>query len=136
MAARCLGELQQNRRCPARGGRPQGGPRIYEKALAIAERLAAQDPGNTEWQRDVSVSYNKIGDVRLEGGDRKGTLEAYEKALVIAERLAAKEPGNAEWQRDVSVSYNKIGDVRLEGATATGPSRPTRRPWLSPSASP
>ena len=77
MAARCLGELQQNRRCPGwRGATASGALESDEKALAIAKRLAAQDPGNTEWQRDVSVSYNKIGDVRLEGGDRKGTLEA------------------------------------------------------------
>jgi hypothetical protein len=36
--------------------------------LAIAKRLAAGDPSNTEWQRDLSVSYEKLGDVaELEG---------------------------------------------------------------------
>ena len=33
------------------------------KALAIAERLAKADPGNAGWQRDLAVSYNKVGDV-------------------------------------------------------------------------
>ncbi|MGH8567974.1 MAG: tetratricopeptide repeat protein, partial [Gammaproteobacteria bacterium] len=78
---------------------------VYRKALAIAERLAAQDPGNAGWQRDVSVSYNRIGDVRRDEGDRKGALAAYEKALAITERLAAEDPANAAWQRDVSLSY-------------------------------
>ncbi len=85
---------------------------VYQKALAIAERLAAEDPGNAGWQRDVSVSYEKIGDVRRDEGDRKGALAAYEKTLAIAERLAAQDPGNAGWQSDVAVSYGKIGDVR------------------------
>ncbi len=35
----------------------------YRDGLAVCERLAAADPANTEWQRDLSVSFNKIGDV-------------------------------------------------------------------------
>lgn len=30
----------------------------FGKLSAIAERLAAVDPGNAEFQRDLSVSYN------------------------------------------------------------------------------
>jgi hypothetical protein len=29
----------------------------------ISSRLAKADPGNAGWQRDLSVSYNKVGDV-------------------------------------------------------------------------
>ena len=118
-----------------RGATARGPSRPSEKALVIAERLAAKEPGNAEWQRDVSVSYNKIGDVRLEGGDRKGALEAYEKALVITERLTVKDPGNAEWQFDVSVSYERIGDVPYRrGRPQGGPRGLTRRPSPSPRA--
>jgi hypothetical protein len=35
----------------------------YNKALKIEEQLGARDPANTDWQRDLSVSYNKIGDM-------------------------------------------------------------------------
>jgi tetratricopeptide (TPR) repeat protein len=42
-------------------GERQAALDVYEKALAIAERLAAQDPGNAGWQRDVSLSYIRIG---------------------------------------------------------------------------
>ena len=38
-------------------------------SLAIADRLARSDPGNAGWQRDLSVSYNKIGDVQVAQGD-------------------------------------------------------------------
>ena len=77
-------------------GDRKGALAAYEKALAIAERLAAQDRGNTEWQRDVSVSYLRIGAVRRDEGDRKGALAVYEKALAIAERLAAQDPGDTD----------------------------------------
>ena len=101
-------------------GKREAAREAYEKALAIAERLAAKDPGNARWQRDVSVSYIRIGDVRRDEGDRKGALAAYEKALAIAKRLAAQDPGNTEWQRDVSVSYIKIGDVRRDEGDRKG----------------
>ena len=36
---------------------------LFQASLAICERLAKADPGNAGWQRDLSVSQNKIGDV-------------------------------------------------------------------------
>ena len=68
------------------------------------------DPGNAEWQRDLSVSHDKIGDVRRAQGDLKGALRPM-AGLAIGERLAAQDPANTQWQRDLSVSHNKIGDV-------------------------
>ena len=44
----------------------------YEESLAIMRKLAASDPGNAGWQRDVSVSLNKVGDVRLAAGRPRG----------------------------------------------------------------
>src|SRR5271154_2352509 len=35
----------------------------YREGLAIRARLAQSDPGNAGWQRDLSVSYNEVGDV-------------------------------------------------------------------------
>ena len=35
----------------------------YQEGLAVADRLAKSDPENAGWQRDVSISYRKIGDV-------------------------------------------------------------------------
>ena len=40
----------------------------YQAALAIAQRLAAADPGNAGWQRDLSVSHNKIGNLAVAAG--------------------------------------------------------------------
>ena len=79
--------------------------------MSIAKALAGRDPNNAEWQRDLSVSYNKVGDVRAARGDRDGALKAYEDGLGIRKALAEHDPKNAQWQRDLSVSYEKIGDI-------------------------
>jgi len=89
--------------------------KAYRGGEAAARRTADE--------RDISVSYNKIGEVRQAEGDLSGALAAYSEGLAIAERLAARDPNNALWQHDISVSHIKIGDVRhaqrdLEGALA------------------
>ena len=115
---------------------PRGGARQLPAALAIGERLADADPGNAGWQRDLSVSHDKIGDVLMAQGNLAAALTAIKAALAIGERLAKADPGNAGWQRDLSVSHNKIGDVlRAQGnlAAALTATRPRSR---SASASP
>ena len=85
--------------------------KAYRDGLAIGERLAAADRSNTQWQRDLSVSYDKVGDVLVAQGKLDEALKAYRDSLAIAERLAAADRSNTQWQRDLSVSYNKVGDV-------------------------
>ena len=63
------------------------------------------------WQRDLAVSYDKVGDVLVAQGNLAEALKAYQDSLAIRDRLAKADPGNAGWQRDLSVSYDKIGDV-------------------------
>jgi hypothetical protein len=41
----------------------------YSDGLAIKERLAKSDPAG--WQRDLSVSYERVGDVQLAQDDLK-----------------------------------------------------------------
>ncbi len=92
----------------------------YQDGLAIHEDLAARDPANTEWQRDLSVSWDRLGDVRRSQGDLPGALRAYQDGRVIAQDLAARDPANTKWQRDLFVSLNKLGDVRLSQGDLLG----------------
>ena len=66
------------------------------------------------WQRDLSVSYDNVGDVLEAQGNLAEALKSYQDSLAISERLAKADPSNAGWQRDLSVSYNKVGDVLLD----------------------
>ncbi len=85
--------------------------RAYEAGLAIAERLAAADPGNARWRYDLGISNERIGDVQIAQGDLASALKSYEAKRDIISRLAAADPGNAGWQRDLSISHIKVGDV-------------------------
>jgi tetratricopeptide (TPR) repeat protein len=82
--------------------------------------LAAADPGNAGWQRDLSVSLEKVGDVRFAAGDRAGALAVYEESLAIRRKLAVADPGNSDWQRDVAVGLNKVADVQFAVGNRAG----------------
>ena len=75
---------------------------VYHDSLAILELLASTDPGNTDWQRGLSVSYNRLGDVLIAQGKLDEAIKAYRDGLGLAERLAATDPDDPKWQRDLS----------------------------------
>ncbi|MGO9118669.1 MAG: DUF4062 domain-containing protein [Desulfomonilaceae bacterium] len=85
----------------------------YEEAHRLAQRLIAMDPGNTQWQRDLSISHNKVGEVAVAQGRLDQAAKAYGDGLEIRKKLVAMDPGNTQWQRDLSVSYNRLGDVAM-----------------------
>ena len=68
----------------------------YTKARELAEGRLTTDPANTQWQRDLSVSHIKIGDVLAAQGGGPAALAAYRKSLAIREALAARDPANTE----------------------------------------
>lgn len=74
-------------------------PSGVERLLRI-QPLAVADPGNSQWQRDLSISRNKLGNVAVASGDLAAAWEHFQAALEIAQRLAAADPTNSEWQRD------------------------------------
>jgi tetratricopeptide (TPR) repeat protein len=88
----------------------------YRAGMAIAERLAAADPGNVEWQRDLSGSHSRIGDVLMAQADLAAALAAYRASHAIIVRLAAADPGNAEWRRDLIVWCVKLADAAPDEA--------------------
>ncbi|MGE0500703.1 MAG: caspase family protein [Rhizobiaceae bacterium] len=73
-------------------GNLAGALAAYETGLAIARRLAARDPGNAEWQRDLIVSHFKLAQA---GADARTHLG---KALAITlamERNGILAPSDA-----------------------------------------
>jgi hypothetical protein len=69
------------------------------------------DPGNAGWQHDLSVSFNKVGDVLVAQGNLPEALKSYRDSLAIRDRLAKSDPGNAGWQRDLAVCDERLGDI-------------------------
>jgi tetratricopeptide (TPR) repeat protein len=88
----------------------------YEAAQRIANRRVSADPSNTEWQRDLSVSYDKLGDVAMAQGQLDAAAQAYRDSLGVRKKLAAADPSNTEWQRDLIVSNVKLGELTADKA--------------------
>ena len=83
------------------------GPRLHPDASIRLECGA----GNARLQRELSVSYNRIGDVLVAQGNLTAALKSFRASLTIRERLAKADAGNAGWQSDLAVSFSRIGEV-------------------------
>jgi tetratricopeptide (TPR) repeat protein len=83
-----------------RGNLPEA-LKSYRDGLAIIDRLAKADPGNAEWQRDLSVSFAKLAVVFRKAGNNTDALNALKEGRAIAERIARLSPDNAQWKKDL-----------------------------------
>jgi hypothetical protein len=63
-----------------------GALQAYQASLGIRERLAASDPGNALWQRDLIVSRWRLADL-AEGYVSEDALDHWRAALAIALEL-------------------------------------------------
>jgi tetratricopeptide (TPR) repeat protein len=84
-----------------------------ERSRQIGAELLAASPDVIEYQFQLSVSYERVGDVRVAQGDLAGALKSYRDSLAIRERLVKTIFGDATWQSDLAGSYAKIGLVLM-----------------------
>jgi tetratricopeptide (TPR) repeat protein len=83
----------------------------YRRSLEISQKLADADKGNAQAQRDLAVSFERLGNVQLRLGGRKAALESYRRTLEINQKLADADQGNAQAQRDLAISLIDVGDA-------------------------
>ena len=86
----------------------QGAELLYREANQFMQQRADGDPSNAGWQRDLSVSLNKVGDILKAQGKLEEAKAVFEKSMAVAEELASSDPSNAGWQTDLVVSHVKI----------------------------
>ena len=84
---------------------------FFEKSLDIAEQLVQQEPGRADYLRQLSVSYNNLGDLQSALGNGEAARQFFEKSLDIRERLVQEEPGRADYLRDLIISLVKLGSA-------------------------
>lgn len=87
---------------------------FYQSSLEVLERIAGEDPNNASAQRDLSVPYEKIGNVYLQTGRPKESLKQFQTCLSIRKKLAQSDPHDPRAQSDLSYAHNKIGDVYFQ----------------------
>jgi hypothetical protein len=83
----------------------------YRDGLAIFRALVQKDPGNAEWQEDLSVSDEKIGDVLVAQDNLAGALASYRDDLAIRKALVLKDPSNVPWQTELVISLVKVASA-------------------------
>ena len=81
--------------------------------MAIRKQLPAADPSNTDWQRDLCVSYSKLGDLQVAEGKLPDARKYYEDALAVAKQLAATDPSYAESRSVLAAVENELGVAAL-----------------------
>jgi tetratricopeptide (TPR) repeat protein len=85
--------------------------RRQQSLLDRYQRLAAAAPDRADYQRDLSVSYERMGDLYGALSQGRQARDAYAQSLVIRERLVSAEPDRTDYQRYLAASYQRIGDL-------------------------
>ena len=114
--------LQELGEQKVRAARLQEALDAFRAALALRAGLAAHDPDNGEWQRQVSISHTSLGDVMKAQGDLASAREEFRVAMNISASLAARDPENAQWQQTLGMSQDRLGEVMLWQGDVSGAS--------------
>ena len=99
-----IGAMQQ------REGKFEQAKAAFEQSLALRRELFETRPGA---EREIAVSYERLGEVDHQLKDDKTSLQNYEKSWDIRARRAANND-DLQAQRDLLVSAVKMGDVYLD----------------------
>jgi len=86
--------------------------KVFRQSLEITRTLAGPD-SNANWQRDYSISLERVGDVLAAQGKWADALENYQASHSIRLKLQSRDPNNSMWQSDLFWTYQDIGDVKL-----------------------
>jgi hypothetical protein len=73
----------------------------FRESLAISQRLASTDPSNADWQRDLAVAHNKLGQACQGMGNEENAQSSYRSAVEAMERAVAMSPGTVGWKQDL-----------------------------------
>ena len=82
---------------------------VYTEMSRACEEMDTRFATNGT-RRNLSVSYNKLGNIAKAQGKLDEALAYFEQVLAIAEAIA-RETGTVEARRDLSISYNNLGDI-------------------------
>jgi tetratricopeptide (TPR) repeat protein len=93
-------------------GNTQAALAHYEAGREIAQRLYDAASENAGFARDLSISFDKLGNMQQALGNTQAALAHYEAGRKIAQRLYDAAPENADFARDLSVSFDNLGNMQ------------------------
>ncbi len=86
--------------------------KYIEQGHKVVKDLVAQI-GDDLALRDLSISFNSLGDYFNEISDYSEARDHLKKAVRIREEFVTRKPKDWECQRDLSTSLNKLADVEM-----------------------
>ena len=84
----------------------------YEESLALDRRRLDAYGETPRALQDLSVSLNRLGDVRHDSGVLPDAVVAYEESLSLDRRLLEVYGETPQALRDLSISLERLGGVR------------------------
>jgi eukaryotic-like serine/threonine-protein kinase len=89
------------------------------KALAILDKLAAEQTPDVALRQEIGAAHANLGDLLWLQGKWDGALNEYQQGLNTYKELTAIAPDNRDFGRELSVSYISVGDTLKETGKVT-----------------
>ena len=88
---------------------------LWRRSADLFAGLSNAAPENADYARDLSVSYERLGDLAMSGGDPATARRYYEDSETIWRRLSSAAPENADFARGLTVPLKRLGDLAMSG---------------------
>jgi serine/threonine protein kinase len=92
-------------------GQVERARRELEQTHAVFVRLAAEQPDDITAQRDLSLSFQLLGQVARQAGELALARQMQTNSLELARGLADAAPEDLSWQRDLSIALGLMGEL-------------------------
>ena len=86
---------------------------IAQQAHKLLNEIQQENPNNSQFKSDLSISYEKIAGIQLRLGKTDEALDGYEQSLQIAKELIKLDPNNSQFKRDLTLSIENIAGIQL-----------------------
>ncbi len=87
--------------------------RLFQQSKTLAEKLA-NDSEDLQAQRDLSMTYERLGSTSSIASQRQAAIAYYRKYLDIAQRLWDSDASNVAAQRDLAIAHARLGEESLK----------------------
>src|SRR5262249_51492474 len=85
--------------------------KAQQEALAIRQKVAREDPGNTQAQMDLATTLQALGGVQSELSQTAEALQSVREALAIRQALLKADPKNLQRLVNVAAAEVALGTV-------------------------
>jgi serine/threonine-protein kinase len=87
---------------------PRQAERSYLGAAILWQELVIEHPQTPAFRQNLAVTYNNLGELKVQAGQLEEAERYYLQSLAIAERLAAEFPSQAGYQQDVERTQKNL----------------------------